>query len=243
MVQERTTEPATARDPQGAFAELGRIMLGSQPLEAVLERVAELAAETIPHAEETSVTLIGDVGADTVAFSGPRALKLDERQYETGYGPCMDAATTGGLVQILDTSSSESYPDFARLARANGISHTLSVGLPVPNRTIGALNIYGSNGGPFDEDAVRLAQTFAGYAGVALANAALYASTAALAAQLQQAMESRAVIDQAKGILMSRHGCTPDEAFRMLSQASQRSNRKLRDIATAMVDGTWKEDL
>src|SRR4029079_19676080 len=98
-------------------------------------------------------------------------------------------------------------------------------------RVIGALNVYGTRGRPFDADAARLAEPFAGYAAVALANAALYQSTVDLAENLQQAMHSRAVIEQAKGILMGQNRCSADETFAMLSLASQRSNRKLRDAA------------
>jgi len=109
--------------------------------------------------------------------------------------------------------------------------------MPVPQRTVDALNIYSTTGRPFDHEAVRTAQTFAGYAAVALANAALYQSAVGLTHDMQQAMLSRAVIEQAKGVVMTQRRCSPDEAFAMLSEASQRSNRKLRDIAQGIVDG------
>jgi len=80
-----------------------------------------------------------------------------------------------------------------------------------------------------------LAQTFAGYAAVALANAHLYDVTATLAQHLQAAMENRAVIEQAKGIVMAERHCTADEAFAILSKLSQDSNRKVRDVAAALV--------
>jgi AmiR/NasT family two-component response regulator len=86
-----------------------------------------------------------------------------------------------------------------------------------------------------DNDDLALAQAFANYAGVAIANAHLYTATATQARQLEEAMASRAVIEQAKGLIMAQRRCTPDEAFQTLSRASQRSNRKLRDIATAIV--------
>jgi len=87
----------------------------------------------------------------------------------------------------------------------------------------------------FDEEAVVLAQTFAGYAAIALANAHLYDVSATLAQHLAAAMENRAVIEQAKGIIMADRRCTPDEAFTILSKLSQESNRKVRDIAAALV--------
>ena len=223
------------RDPRAAFAELSKIMLGDQPLSATLERVAELAKQTIPGAADVSVTLLQDGEAASVAFTGPLAVHLDERQYEAGFGPCMDAATSGGTITIDDTAHSPSYPDFARMAARKGIRHTMSIGLPVQRQTIGALNVYGADDIPFDDTKQELATAFASYAAVAVANAGVYASTATLAANLQRALDSRAVIDQAKGILMGRHGISAEQAFDLLSKESQLANRKLRDIAEDLV--------
>jgi GAF domain-containing protein len=228
------TEPS--RDPRAAFAELSKIMLGEQELSQTLARVAELAKQTIHGATDVSVTLLHDTEVASVAFAGSLAAQLDERQYEAGFGPCVDAALSGTTIAIEDTADSPTYPDFARLARRHGITHTLSTGLPVQRRTIGALNIYGTGEGAFDDTTRELATAFASYAAVALANADLYASTAHLAANLQRALDSRAVIDQAKGILMRDHRISPDAAFDLLVERSSSGNRKLRDIAQDIVD-------
>ena len=224
------------RDPRAAFAELSKIMLGEQQLSEALGRVAELAKQAIPGAAEVSVTLMQDGQVSSVVFTGSLAAHLDERQYEAGFGPCMDAALSGGTVTIADTATDPTYPDFGRAAARRGITHTLSIGLPVARQTIGALNIYGNDEGSFDEATQELATGFASYAAVAVANAGVYASTATLAQNLQRALESRAVIDQAKGVLMGRHGISADAAFEMLARESQSANRKLRDIAGDLVD-------
>ena len=111
----------------------------------------------------------------------------------------------------------------------------MSIGLPVQRQTIGALNVYGTDDTPFDEATQELATAFASYAAVAVANAGVYASTATLAANLQRALDSRAVIDQAKGILMERHKVTADQAFQLLAQASMAANTKVRTIAEQLV--------
>ena len=223
-------------DPRAAFAELSKIMLGAQPLSETLSRVAELAKQTIPGAAEVSVTLMQDGTVTSVSFTGPLAVQLDERQYEAGFGPCMEAALSGATIPIDDTAHSGTYPDFGRIAFRHGITHTMSIGLPVERRTVGALNVYGTGEGPFDETTAELATAFASYAAVAVANAGLYATTATLAGNLQKALDSRAVIDQAKGILMGRHHCSPDAAFDLLVRQSRDTNRKLRDIAQDIVD-------
>jgi GAF domain-containing protein len=242
----REVEPAVARpdsgdvdpprDPRAAFAELSKIMLAGQPLSASLARVAELAKETIPSAAEVSVTLLHDGQVATVTFTGPLASQLDERQYEAGFGPCMDAALSGATIVIEDTSDSPAYPDFGRIAHRRGITHTMSIGLPVARQTIGALNIYAIDDAILDEGTRELATAFASYAAVAVANAGVYATTANLAANLQIALESRAIIDQAKGILMSRHRISAEQAFDELSRLSQTTQRKLRDIAVDLVE-------
>jgi len=224
------------RDPYESFAELSKIMLGAQPLTATLERIAKLAARVVPGADEVSVTLIEQDRPRTVAFSGSLAPVLDERQYESGFGPCMDAALSGATIPIDDTAQGGAYPDFGRVAFRHGITHTMSIGLPVEQRTVGALNVYGSGEGPFDETTAELATAFASHAAVAVSNAGLYASTATLAGNLQKALDSRAVIDQAKGVLMGRHRCSADAAFDLLVRQSSQRNRKLRDIAQDIVD-------
>jgi GAF domain-containing protein len=220
-----------------AFAELARIVLPEQPLGAVLRRVAELGVKTIPGASEVSVTLLARGRPRTVAFSGDLAVALDERQYEDGFGPCMDAAVTGQLISIDDTAEDRNYPEFAYQAARKGVRHTLSIGMPSLQETTGALNIYGS-AEPFDETARAIASTFAEYAAVALLNAAVYAGALDEVAQMHQALASRATIEQAKGIIMARQRCSPDEAFTILVRMSSRANRKLRDIAQMIVNET-----
>lgn len=212
-------------------------MLGEDSLETVLDRVAELAQRTIPGIAAVSVTLIHGEHANTAAFTHDVASQLDERQYEQGYGPCLDAARSGQVVVIADMASEQRWPKFSQSAVQSGVHSSLSVGLPVRDQVIGALNIYACAPDTFDPDAVELARTFASYAAVALANASLYTSTAELAAQLQQAMESRAAIEQAKGIIMGQLRCDAETAFAVLTARSQHQNRKLRDIATEVIAG------
>jgi GAF domain-containing protein len=213
--------------------ELSAIVLGEQPLGSILGTLADLARRAIPGAGAVSVTLIEPSGkAHSVAFAGDLAVELDERQYEKGYGPCMDAAQAGQTIAIEDTTASEAYPEFATQCLRLGVTNTLSVGMPVPQRSLGAINVYGFEAKPFDSETIEFVQSLAGYAAVAMANASLYDRTAALAKQMEQAMESRAVIEQAKGIIMARDFCTPDEAFEALQKLSQEQNRKLRNVPT-----------
>ncbi len=222
-------------DPNEAFAELGRIRLADIDIDILLDKIAQLAKRAIPGADEVSVTLLRGDTAHTAAFTGELALKLDEKQYERGHGPCLDASRSTASLSVTDTGSEQRWPDWARTAQQAGAHSSLSIGLPVHEKVTGALNIYATTPHAFDDDAIALAQTFAGYAAVGLANAHLYETQATLAGHMQKAMEHRAVIEQAKGIIMGDRRCTADEAFAILTKLSQDTNHKLRDVATALV--------
>lgn len=228
-------DPATAAYPTHAIAELSRIVLSDETVETVLDRIAELAKRTVPGAVEVSVTLVRSDTPVTAAFTGHLALEADEMQYERGFGPCLDAARGGVLMRIDDMTTETRWPDYAAKVSTIGVRSSVSVPLPLQEDVIGALNIYGDQPHAFDDDAVEVAETFGAHAAVALANADMYASTAQLAQQMKDAMQSRAVIEQAKGIIMAQRRCDADQAFHTLVRASQATNRKLRDVAADIV--------
>jgi GAF domain-containing protein len=222
-------------DALSALTELGRIKLGETDLNGVLNRVADLARRGLAGAAEVSVTLVRERRAYTAAYTGETALLLDEWQYEQDGGPCLEAAARQATVSVPHAATDGRWSGWAARAAAAGMGSVLSVGLPVIDEFTGALNIYGSTPEAFDQATVALAQTFVGYAAVALANAHRYDTTASLAQHMQAAMASRAVIEQAKGIIMGRRRCGPEEAFAVLARVSQSSNRKLRDVAADLV--------
>ncbi|MFG1653094.1 GAF and ANTAR domain-containing protein [Micromonospora sp. NPDC049275] len=222
-------------DPTHALAELSRIRLDEVSLDDMLLRVATLASRSVPGAREVSVTLVRAQLGWTAAFTGDLARELDEWQYEQQRGPCLDASASGDTLSLPDMTVEQRWPQWARRARAVGVGSSLSIGLPIQESVVGALNVYGGPANAFDPSAVAVAEHFAAYAAVALANAHTYDSAATLAEQMQEAMRSRAVIEQAKGIIMGERRCTPDEAFALLSKISQDTNRKVRDVAEALV--------
>jgi GAF domain-containing protein len=224
------------------FAELGRIVLGDESLDSILTKVATLARAAVSAADDVSVTLVTKGDPETAASTGELALALDLVQYRDGDGPCLTAARGRDVISVKDMSTDERWPGFSAAARDRGVGSSLSVGLPVKEHVIGALNMYAKRPNAFDEQSVLLAETFAGHAAVALANASLYASATQLAEQMAEAMRSRAVIEQAKGIIMAQRQCSADEAFEFLTHASQRANKKLRDIAAAIVEHTARGD-
>jgi GAF domain-containing protein len=221
--------------PQDAFAELAKISLADHSLDHVMAKVATLAKSTLGLNGEVSVTIVDRGKPATIASTGSLATELDERQYARGYGPCLDCIAGGEPLMVKDMDADQRWPDWAQSASSAGAGSSLSIPVPIQREVSAALNIYSTDRDAFDADAVEVAATFAAYAGVALANMHLYQAQGQVAEQLQQAMQSRAVIEQAKGILMGQRRCGPQEAFDLLVLLSQSSNRKLRDVAEALV--------
>jgi GAF domain-containing protein len=123
---------------------------------------------------------------------------------------------TGGLTEIADAATETRWRDYARAAAERGSLSSLSVPLPVNESVSVALNVYAREPHAFDEASRAVAARFAPYAATAVDNMYEYQTARDLAGNLQAALDSRAVIDQAKGILMERHKLPPDQAFQLL---------------------------
>ena len=220
---------------QTAFDELGRLSFAEHSLESVLQRVTELAAGVLPGEPVISMTILAGDRPSTVAATGDLAQHLDRTQYRLAAGPCLAAATTGRTAEIVDTRSNTEWPEFAAEAAAAGCDSVLSFPLPVREKVSGALNVYARQFSAADEGVRRLVSRFADYAVVPVSNMYLYESAVERAEHLAAALDSRAVIDQAKGILMERFKLTPDQAFQALTRVSMETNTKVRDIAVRFV--------
>jgi GAF domain-containing protein len=206
-------------------------------MDDLLQTVTDLAKTVMPGNPETSVTLLVKDHPATVATTGQLAVDLDERQYERGHGPCLHAARTGELTEIADTRADRRWPDYLPRAVQQGVLSSLSVPLAIDDddQVTGALNIYAREPNAFDEDSRTAATRFGPYAAVAAGNLHAYQAARDRADNLQAALETRGVIDQAKGILMATRQLTADQAFQVLAQVSMKTNRKLHAIADELV--------
>jgi GAF domain-containing protein len=219
--------------------DLSRVVLADRSLADVLGEITVLASRAVPGAESTSITLVRGDKAFTAAHHGEMALVADELQYERGYGPCMDAGRGGVVLRVDDMRTERRWPDYTARVVDVGVRSSLSVPLPWQGSAIGALNIYSSKPAAFatpesEEAGTSVAEAIA----VAVANADAHDRLADQARNMRLAMESRAVIEQAKGVLMAQRRIDADQAFEILRDASQRYNRKLREIAVGIVEST-----
>ncbi|HEV7872004.1 MAG TPA: GAF and ANTAR domain-containing protein [Modestobacter sp.] len=211
--------------------ELARVVLVDRELSEVLDEIVRIARRAIPGSEATSITLIREDRGFTAACDGQLAMDADELQYERGYGPCLDAGRSGELFVVTDMGTEERWPDYAAHVAKLGVRSSLSVPLPFQGASIGALNNYARQPVAFGERDVALGEEVAAFVAIAVGNAEAAARATDDVANMRRAMASRAVIEQAKGILMERYKITSEQAFTLLTHASQRSNVKLRDVA------------
>ena len=219
--------------------DLSRVTFVGRTLDDVLAEIVRIATAGIPGAESTSITLLKDDRPFTAAHHGEMALAADELQYAKGYGPCMDAGRGGVLLRIDDVRTEQRWPDYVAHAQEVGVRSSLSVPLPYQGSSIGALNIYSAEAAAFaTPEALEAGLETAEVVAVAIANADAHWQASEQARNMRLAMESRAVIEQAKGVLMAQRRLTAEQAFEVLRDASQRYNRKLRDIASGIVEST-----
>jgi len=223
--------------------ELSSLLVSEETVQTALDRVTKLSIETIPGAEAVGVTLVKDeeirrrtYGAETAAYSDERVIPIDEAQYETNEGPCLQAIEDNETYTITDLAQEERWPNFREKAFERGLRSSMSIPLAVGGRAIGALNMYAFTERAFQDADLELAKTFGAQAAISLANVQMYESAVTLSENLNEAMKSRAVIEQAKGMIMMQRRCGADEAFQTLVAASQSRNKKLRDIAQEIVD-------
>ncbi len=184
------------------------------------------------------MTVLDEEGAaSTAARTSREVVMVDELQYRSWAGPCIEAAESEQIVVADRKAASERWPGLASEARRFGVQSFLSIPLPAlePGVRAGAVNVYGSRADGFARSEVALMNLFTTAAGYAIGSTERYRGARQLALQLERALDSRAVIDQAKGVLMAVHGVDADGAFAMLVETSQRTNTKVRVVAEELL--------
>jgi len=171
----------------------------------------------------------------TTAHRPRKTGRYDDVQYALGEGPCLTSLRTGEPVLIDDLSTDEHFPRYREAALPLGVRAVFSQPLDGGSHAVGALNLYSTRGGAFGEQEQAEARRFANEVSRALSLAVRLIEQDEQNAQLRTALVSRAVIDQAMGVIMGQNRCTAEEAFVVLRQASQHRNVKLRAVAERIV--------
>lgn len=223
-----------------AFAEIAEQLYEAETYEEVLTRIADAAVTTISGGQLASVTLREAGRYRTAGATDEHASAVDQAQYDVNEGPSLDALSA----PLVDAPS---FPDgrWSRLGAQpveHGVESSVSYRLGAPGgdgeeeEVLGSLNVYALSPGAFDQTALEIGSILAAHASLAARAVGERTSLDALGHHLERALLSRDVIGQAKGILMERLRITPEDAFDVLRQSSQRLNVKLREIAQRLTD-------
>ena len=223
--------PETDAGLAGALGELVSRLQLADSLADVLSAVAAVAGHSL--SVSSSLTSERDSTFTTLASSDALASAVDRAQYELAQGPGRETLRTGRTTVVPDLRSERRWAPFPSRALALGVRSCLSVPLVTPERrTVAALNLYARTVGTFDDPAdVARAATLAVLAGLVVSVQERRAEQERVIGQLHRALFSRSAIDQAIGVVMAQQHCPADRAMALLRQASQRSNRKVRDLA------------
>jgi hypothetical protein len=231
-----------------ALAELTDSLSPGEPREVLLARIAGRVVTLMSGADAATVTLFVDGRPSTVAATEQSLVRLDEAQYAAMDGPCLEALRTEAVVRADRARMSERWPAFGDVAREIGIGTSLSCPLFLPaddvvtsrraldHRLSGALNVWSFQCGAFDPVESALVAMFTSAMSSVILTAARWAAAQRQADGLLTALENRDAIATAKGIVMARHNLGVEDAFRWLVDASQRTNRKIRDLASLIID-------
>jgi transcriptional regulator with GAF, ATPase, and Fis domain len=218
-----------------AYGQLLGLLVQAPEIDAVLEKMVLLATEVVVPADGCGVTVRRDGRPFTAACNGDLAATVDEVQYGTGEGPCLDALRDGVVVHVRDLAREDRWDSYRPHAISHGVASSLSVPLRVENEVLGALNLYARVPGAFAGPDRQHAEAFAARSAATLTVSLRQVRQAQIQHQMAEAMVSSSLIDQAMGIIMAQQRCTAGAAFDLLRQASQHRNRKLREIAAEIV--------
>jgi transcriptional regulator with GAF, ATPase, and Fis domain len=220
-----------------SLTDLAQMLTRNDSVRDTLKSILGLALRTVPHCHAASVTVLDDKNRPgTIEATDDDTYELDRRQYELTDGPCLDAARRQVVNRWSLNEAQERFPDFTSVAKEMGLRSYLSAGLALAGRRLGALNLSSLEDDGFSELDEEMVALFTVPAAAAIVIADRYADARDLASQLEHALQSRAVIDQAIGVVMAQSRCSPEEAFIKLSRASNNRNTKLRDLAAEIVE-------
>jgi GAF domain-containing protein len=222
---------------QEELAGLQDALLKTDSVEQFLHELAVLAARTVSEGMSCGMALRqrGRAPRTAAACSDPLASEADRVQYQSGDGPAAHVLRHGRRVRIQDTATHDRWPRFCRHAAALGIRSCYALPLVTDGEPAGVLLLYARQPGAFGPEETKRAEDFAGHASGALALSLRMASCLEQNEQLRASIVSRAVIDQALGVIMAMERCPQHKAFALLRSASQNTNVKLRDLAATIV--------
>ena len=217
--------------------DFARTLVGDFKVADMLEELCDAVGKVLA-VDGAGVMLSDDEGIlRFVAASDETVRHIEALQIELGEGPCLHAFDTGDQVVVADLENSERFPKFTPRALEAGMRAVFSFPMRVDSRRLGALNLYRGSPRPFEVEDIEAGQVLADIATTYILNVRLIEHSTKLTAQLERALQSRVVIEQAKGMLAEQRDIDVVQAFELLRSYARNNGRKLHDVARAVVAG------
>jgi GAF domain-containing protein len=226
----------SAEGLERALTQLADLRTAPVTVEAALRRIVE-SADALFQVDGSALMLVDrDQALRNLAVSHLRAALLEELQDEHGEGPCVDAYEEKQTVWADDLGREERWPEFSPAAAGRGLAAVLASPIPYSNEAVGVVAVFAAEPYAWTEAEREAIVAFTDLAAMLILNAMEASERGRIAVELQGALDSRVVIEQAKGVLVGRHGLTPRQAFERLRRMARDQRRRLAEVAAEVVD-------
>ena len=229
--------------PRGSVEQvnsLSSLQLSAETLDSVMGHIATAGVANLDGWDAAAASLVEEDRFATYGTHDERINPVDQAQYDTGKGPCVDATKDGEIKYFDGTEVPAEWRMFAEAAAEAEVYSVVSFPMKIDDQTIGALNFYSRERGALRSGQREEGMAFAAHAAVTVANVRHFAEKHQQVEQLEEGLQTRTMIGQATGLLMAQEGLTSEEAFQKLVRVSQNANIKLREIAQRYVEA-WEE--
>lgn len=221
------------------FVSLADTLVAGFDLVELLQDLVESCASILDAVEAGILLADGDGNLEVIASTSERSHLIELMQLNAGEGPCVEAYLTGAVVSVSDLDSiANRWPRFGEGARSLGFAAIHSVPLRLRTETIGSLNLFRDRPGVLSADDIAAAQALADVATIGILQERAIREIDVARSQLQRALDSRVIIEQAKGVIAQTRGLDMDEAFRLLRGHARAAGRLLDEVARGVVDRT-----
>jgi transcriptional regulator with GAF, ATPase, and Fis domain len=222
------------------FVELADTLVEEFDVVDFLQTLTERCVELVDTDAAAGLMLDDQRGSlQPVAYTDESARLLELFELQKGEGPCLDCVATGRVIANIDlTAAADRWPVFTEAARELGFTTCHALPLRLRRQVVGALNLFTIGTGPLGEDHLAVAQGLADIATIGLLHERAARDQVVVSEQLQTALHSRILIEQAKGVLSARAGTTVEAAFRLMRAHARRTGSRLTTVADGIVSGS-----
>jgi GAF domain-containing protein len=220
-----------------AFATLADTLVAEYDVVELLQLLVETCQSALGVAEAGLLLANPHEELELVASTSESMELVEAIQLAAEQGPCIDSFRTGRTVSVPDIAadSTQGWEQFREVVAAQGFRAVYTVPLRLRDEVLGTLNLFGRDPGPFTEHDTRAAQALADVATIGILHERSFRASDLLREQLQVALDSRVVIEQAKGILAHTHSVSPEQAFDLLRKHARDSQQRLAEVAGQIV--------